>query len=75
MTGQNGKYQVFAYKGFYQITPVNDAYSVESRSVEIGDVTRVQANFTMKKYVDLTLSLPLDITAETPFDISVTVLT
>ncbi|MFD0868987.1 CehA/McbA family metallohydrolase [Paenibacillus residui] len=73
VTNREGKYQIFAKKGVYRITPVNEEYSVEGRIVEIGEIRRIQADFTMKKYAEVRVELPSELVAETPFEITMTV--
>ncbi len=73
VTTSDGKYQIFAKKGTYEITPVHEEYSVDSRTIEIADVRRMQADFVLKKYADVTVGLPSDLTTDTPFDITITV--
>lgn len=73
VTNSDGKYIIYAKKGDYTITPVNDEYSVDSKKVEIGDVRRVKADFTVKKYVDLIISVPSNLEPDSPFDVNLTV--
>ncbi|TMV45904.1 hypothetical protein FE783_27570 [Paenibacillus mesophilus] len=73
VTTSEGKYQLYAPKGVYTVTPVNGEYSVEGKRVELGAIRRMQADFTLKKYADLNIRLPSQIAAGTPFDITVTV--
>ncbi|MFK7697468.1 CehA/McbA family metallohydrolase [Paenibacillus sp. HJGM_3] len=73
VTTADGQYQIFAAKGVYSVLPVNEAYSVQGQTVEIGERQRVQADFVLRKVADVAIGLPTDLTADTPFDVSVTV--
>ncbi|WJH34986.1 CehA/McbA family metallohydrolase [Paenibacillus sp. CC-CFT747] len=72
VTTPAGKFQLYLPKGDYTIAPVNDAYSVEARSVTVAGGDRITADFVMKKYAELEAALPSVLTADTPFDLTVT---
>lgn len=73
VTNGQGKYQLFARKGSYDITPVSGEFSVEGKSIQLADTRRIQADFVMKKYADISISMPSELTVTAPFDITVTV--
>ncbi len=73
MTDKNGKYQIFAKKGIYEITPMNSAYSMESRTVELNGGDRLQTDFLMRKFAEMQVTLPSVLAAEEPFEITVSV--
>lgn len=73
VTDKNGTYQVFARKGTYEIQPVNSAYSVDSRTVELTGGARIKADFLLQKYAEMQVNAPSQITADEPFDITVSV--
>lgn len=73
VTTADGRYQIFAEKGVYAVSPVNDAYFAQHLTVEIGDERRVRADFQLQKVADVAVALPSGITAGTPFEFTVTV--
>ncbi|WP_088049448.1 CehA/McbA family metallohydrolase [Virgibacillus dakarensis] len=73
VTNKKGKYQIFTKKGTYEITPVNEEYSVDSKTVEIADERRVETNFIMKNFAEVEIEMPNNIKIDTPFDIKISV--
>ncbi|WP_197035501.1 CehA/McbA family metallohydrolase [Paenibacillus sp. UNC451MF] len=73
VTNGQGKYQLFARKGSYELTPVSGEFSVERKSMQLADTRRVLVDFVVKKYADISISMPSELTVAAPFDISITV--
>lgn len=66
-----GKYQIYAKQGEYEIQPLHEEYSVGKQEVILQGNGRETVDFVMKKYAEVTLQMPEVLTPMVPFPVDV----